>query len=307
MPEAKVRLLLADLLLREGQLVSADRLVDDLWGDRLPGNPLNTLQTKVSQLRKVLERAEPGGGKLVTYQRGGYAMPVDLDVTRFRELITRARDIDDVRTQSGLLADALALWRGPALAEVADESFAAPLIARLEEERLAAQEDWTAARLELGDHDALAGELGELVAAHPLRERLRALQMRALYRAGRQSEALDSYRELRRRLADELGLTPGPEITAVQQAILEQDPALAIPPTPHTNLPEPLTELVGRDDAVQAVLSLLNNARLVTLTGPRRCGQDKARRADGAGTAERVVDRTQRTRPARQRHTMPAR
>ncbi|HEX2286138.1 MAG TPA: BTAD domain-containing putative transcriptional regulator [Mycobacterium sp.] len=273
-PEVKVRLLLADLLVHEGRPVSADRLVDDLWGDRLPGNPLNTLQTKVSQLRKVLEQAEPGGGRLVVYRRGGYLMQVDLDATRFRALTARARDTDDVRARSELLAEALALWRGPALGEAADEPFAVPVVARLDEERLAAQEDWAAARLELGDHDAVVGELAELVAVHPLRERLRALQMRALYRTGRQSEALDSYRELRRLLADELGLTPGPEITALHQAILQQDPALAMP-APRTNLPEPLTELVGRDEAVQSVLTLLSDARLVTLTGPGGVGKTR--------------------------------
>jgi predicted ATPase/DNA-binding SARP family transcriptional activator len=273
-PEAKVRLLLADLLLHEGQPLSTDRLIDDLWGDRLPGNPRNTLQTKVSQLRKVLEQ-EPGGGKLVIYQRGGYAMPVDLDVTRFRALVARARDSNDVRARSRLLADALSLWRGPVLDEAAHEPFARPVIARLEEERLAAQEDWAEARLELGDHDALTGDLAELVSVHPMRERLRALQMRALYRAGRQAEALESYRELRRLLADELGLTPGPDIAAVQQAILEQDPTLAIPSASRTNLPEPLTELVGRDDAVQSVLSLLSGARLVTLTGPGGVGKTR--------------------------------
>jgi predicted ATPase/DNA-binding SARP family transcriptional activator len=274
-PEAKVRLLLADLLLHDGQPVSADRLVDDLWRDRLPSNPLNTLQTKISQLRKVLEGAEPGGGRLVVYQHGGYLMPVVLDATRFRALTARARDTDNIRVRSRLLADALALWRGPVLGEVADEPFAAPVITRLEDERLAAQEDWAAARLQLGDHDALAGELGELVAAHPLRERLRALQMRVLYRSGRQSEALETYRELRTRLADELGLAPGPEIAALQQAILEHDPALAIPMRQRTNLPEPLTELVGRDDAVQSVLSLLSGARLVTLTGPGGVGKTR--------------------------------
>jgi predicted ATPase/DNA-binding SARP family transcriptional activator/tetratricopeptide (TPR) repeat protein len=274
-PEAKVRLLLADLLLHEGQPVSADRLVDDLWGDRLPSNPLNTLQTKVSQLRKVLEQAQPGGGQLVVYQRGGYLMPVDLDATRFRALTTRARATDDARVRSGLLADALALWRGPVLGEIADAPFAAPVIARVEDERLTAQEDFAAVRLELGEHDAVAGELGELVATHPLRERLRALYMHALYRTGRQSEALDSYRELRSRLADELGLAPGPEIAALEQAILQHDPGLATTSEPTTNLPESLTELVGRDDAVQSVLTHLSRARLVTLTGPGGVGKTR--------------------------------
>jgi predicted ATPase/DNA-binding SARP family transcriptional activator len=274
-PEAKVRLLLADLLVQEGRPVSVDRLVDDLWGDRPPGDPRNTVQTKVSQLRRTLERAEPGSGALVAYERGGYLVRVDLDAMRFSELIGRARDGAEARTRADLLHDALALWRGPVLGELADEPFAAPFIARLDDERLTAQEDWAAARLELGDHDAVADELGERVAANPLRERLRALHMRALYRAGRQSDALESYQQLRRLLADDLGLMPGPDIVALHQAILEQDPALAIPPPPRTNLPQPLTELVGRDEAVQSVLARLADTRLVTLTGPGGVGKTR--------------------------------
>jgi predicted ATPase/DNA-binding SARP family transcriptional activator len=279
-PEVKVRTLLADLLVQEGRPVPADRLADDLWGERLPGNPVNTLQTKVSQLRKAMEEAEPGGRLLVSLQAGGYAMQVDVDVAQFRALTARARAAEDVRTRAGLLSDALALWRGPALADFADEPFAVPVIQRLTEERLVAQEQWADARLELGEHGPLVGELSELVASHPYRERLRALQMQALYRAGRQSEALESFRQFQTLLADELGLTPGPELVALQQAILEQDLALgpaALSPAnlPRTNLPEPLTELVGRDVAVQSVLSLIGETRLVTLTGPGGVGKTR--------------------------------
>lgn len=275
--EAKVRALLADLLVQDGRPVPADRLADDLWGDRLPGNPANTLQTKVSQLRRALEDGEPGGRLLVAHRSGSYVMQVDVDVTRFRELTARARDAADPRTRAALLTDALALWRGEALADFADESFAVPVIQRLTEERLVAFEEWASARLELGEHGALAGELAELVAAHPLRERLRALQLRALYGAGRQTEALDSYRQLVTVLDEELGLTPSPDLVELHSRILRQDPALAAPDRPRvrTNLPEPLTELVGRDAAVRSVLSLIDETRLVTLTGPGGVGKTR--------------------------------
>ncbi|MEU4741102.1 BTAD domain-containing putative transcriptional regulator [Actinosynnema sp. NPDC023658] len=255
-PEAKVRLLLADLLAHEGRPVSADRLAFDLWGDEPPGNPVNTLQTKVSQLRRALETAEPGGRELVAHSPGGYAVRVDpstSDVLRFRELVARGR-----------FAEALALWRGEPLQEFADAPFVAPAAARWTAERLAALEAFA----EVGDVD-LAAE----VARHPLRERLRGLHMRALYRAGRQVEALASYAELRRLLAEEQGLEPGPELTALHRAILAHDPALGAVGGPRTNLPVPVTDLVGRDEAVEELRGLVGRSRLVTLTGPGGVGK----------------------------------
>ncbi|SFO83233.1 BTAD domain-containing putative transcriptional regulator [Amycolatopsis rubida] len=274
-PEAKVRTLLAVLLVHEGTPVPADRLADDLWGDQLPGNPVNTLQTKVSQLRRALERAEPGYGSALVYQAPGYVLrtePEAVDVGRFRALTAAASTAEDPRSKADLLTEALALWRGPTLAEFADEAFAKPVIQRLEEDRLVAQENLADARLSAGEHAALTAELADLVRQHPLRERLRALQLRALYAAGRQSEALASYDELRRRLADELGLDPGPELTALHRSILAQDPALtAVVP----QLPVPLTELVGRAAAAKAVSTLVRESRLVTLTGPGGVGKTR--------------------------------
>jgi predicted ATPase/DNA-binding SARP family transcriptional activator len=299
-PESKVRAVLADLLIQDGRVVSADRLADDLWGERRPGNPTNTLQTKVSQLRKTLEKAEPGGRELVAYQSPGYLLRVEdgaVDAHRFRALTVQARATGDPRARVALLSDALALWRGPALADFADEPFAAPVIQRLEEQRLVALEELAEVRLALGEHSVLVGELGDLVARHPLRERLRALQLRALYRAGRQIEALDSYAELRKRLADELGLEPGTELTSLHQAILEQDPALGGAPTlepsgprPRTNLPAPLTELVGRTSAVDAVRSLVTEGRLVTLTGPGGVGKTRLAVETARQLADTVAD-----------------
>ncbi|MFG1707811.1 BTAD domain-containing putative transcriptional regulator [Nonomuraea sp. M3C6] len=281
-PETKVRALLADLLAHQGKPVSADRLIDDLWGADLPANPTSTLQLKVSRLRHALEQAEAGGGELVATHPPGYLLRIDpgaMDADRFAELASRAQEVEDPRTRAALLADALALWRGPAFADFSEEDFARPAAHRLEEQRLAAVETQAEARLELGEYDLLVGELGDLVARYPLRERLRGVQMRALYRAGRQSDALAGYGELRERLAEELGLDPCPELVALHQAILEQDPALSPPLSPvalpRTNLPAPLTGLVGRAQAVDDVRSLLGTARLVTLTGPGGVGKTR--------------------------------
>jgi predicted ATPase/DNA-binding SARP family transcriptional activator len=299
-PEAKVRALLADLLLHLGQPVSADRLIDDLWGDQLPVHPAGALQSKVSRLRQALENAEPGGGQLVEYRSPGYLLRADADAVderRFAALAGRAGATEDPRDRAALLGDALALWRGPPLADFADALFAQAAVARLEEQRLTALEDRAEARLALGEHSLLAGELGDLVAHHPLRERLRAAHMLALYRAGRQADAVHSYGELRGRLADELGLDPGPGLVALYQAILEQAPGLLgvpAPPTlaarPRTNLPALLTDLVGRTEAVAGLRALLRDHRLVTLTGPGGVGKTRLALETAAQSADAFPD-----------------
>jgi predicted ATPase/DNA-binding SARP family transcriptional activator len=283
--EAKVRGLLADLLLSLGRPVPAGQLIDDLWGADLPAHPAGALQLKVSRLRQALEAAEPGGGALVAFRSSGYQLKASsdaLDERRFAALVERAAAAGDPRDRARLLADALGLWRGPPLADFADALFAQPAIARLEEQRLAAVEEQAEARLALGEHSLLAGELSELVARYPLRERLRAAHMLALYRTGRQAEAVHSYSELRGRLADDLGLDPGPDVTALYQAMLQQAPSLQgvqAPPTlaarPRTNIPATLTDLIGRTAAVAEVSAVLNENRLVTLTGPGGVGKTR--------------------------------
>lgn len=291
-PGLKVRALLADLLVHSGHPVSSDRLVEDLWGADHPANPSGALQVRVSQLRKALDDAEPGARDLIVSRSPGYLIDTgDVDTARFTALAERAQETAEPRQRAALLADALALWRGPALADFADEEFARPVIARLEEQRLAVLELHAEARLELGEHSLLAGELGDLVARYPLRERLRAAQLRALYRAGRQSEALDSYADLRSHLADELGLEPGPELVALHQAILEQDPALdptpqPPPARPRTNLPAPISELVGRAKAVDGLTKIVHRGRLVTLTGSGGVGKTRL----AIETARAVLD-----------------
>ncbi|MGP4099977.1 BTAD domain-containing putative transcriptional regulator [Nonomuraea sp. KM90] len=261
--EAKVRALLADLLAHGGGPVSADRLIDDLWGGRPTRNPLGTLQARVSQLRRSL-----GDPASVVLGPAGYRLADhSSDADRFRALVDRRSE--DPATRAAELEEALALWRGPAYADFADADFVRAEAARLEETRLVALEEQAEVRLELGD----PVELGALVARHPLRERLVAAHMRALYRGGRQGEALAAYGELRERLREELGVDPSPELVALHQAILRQDPGLSAPP--RTNLPAPLTELVGRAAELAEVQELLATSRLVTLTGPGGVGKTR--------------------------------
>ncbi|MFI9594241.1 BTAD domain-containing putative transcriptional regulator [Nonomuraea sp. NPDC052265] len=268
--EPKVRALLAALLAAGGGPVSADRLIDDLWGDRPTRNPVGTLQARVSQLRRAL-----GDPAMVVHGPAGYRLAAhDSDAARFRALVGRRGAAPRERARE--LDQALALWRGAAYADFADEGFARPEIAMLAELRLSALEEQAETRLALGQDVDLA----DLVARHPLRERLRASHMKALYRGGRQSEALAGYQELRVRLAEELGLDPSPELAALHRAILRHDPSLTAPPPaaeagPSTNLPAPLTALIGRDADLAEVAGLLADSRLVTLTGSGGVGKTR--------------------------------
>ncbi|MFI6066584.1 BTAD domain-containing putative transcriptional regulator [Micromonospora sp. NPDC051227] len=283
-PEWKVRALLADLLAQSGQVVTADRLIDDLWGDRPPTNPHAVLRSKISQLRRVLRDAEPGLPDPVVRRGVGYVLdipPDAVDAHRFEALLARAERTEDRRERVSVLAEALALWRGPSFVGFADAPFAVGAVARLEERRLAALEDQVELRAELGEDVTLVGELADLVADHPLRERFRATQMRVLYRLGRQGDALAAYRDLRERLNEELGLEPGPAVVSLHQAILRQEKGLTAPPAGPpvrrrlTNLPTPLTGLVGRDGAVDEVRAVLGGGRLVTLVGPGGVGKTR--------------------------------
>jgi predicted ATPase/DNA-binding SARP family transcriptional activator len=265
-PEAKVRVLLAALLAREGEPVSADRLLLDLWGDDLPANPLGALQTKVSRLRRAI------GPELVESGPAGYRLRAEVDAAEFARLLSSAQDAPS-RARADLLTRALKLWRGPAFAEFADEDFARPVGHRLAEQRLVAAELLAETRLALGDASAALAGLAELVETHPLRERLRAAQLRALYLSGQQAQALSGYAELRRRLVDELGADPGPDLTALHESMLRQDPGLRVAARPRTNLPAALTDLIGREHAIRTVRGLLAAHRLVTLTGPGGVGK----------------------------------
>ncbi|WP_405606876.1 winged helix-turn-helix domain-containing protein [Streptomyces sp. NBC_01511] len=305
-PEAKVRALLANLLVHGGGPVPADRLIEDLWANNPPGGSANTLQTKISQLRRVLGRdqvvREPAGYRLLLTDGphdSGAADGADgmVDALRFQALAERARAHEEPAVKGSLFADALALWRGPAYADVAESLFARGEIARLEELRLTVIEDQAEVRLTLGEHTELAAELGELVARHPLRERLRMAHMRALYRAGRQGDALRSFQELRRQLAQELGVSPGPGVSALHIAILRQEPQLATPAIEslscRTNLPTPLTPLIGRRKTAEQVRARLSpgaNTRLVTLTGLGGVGKTRLAIAAARDVAERFAD-----------------
>ncbi len=225
----KQRALLAFLLLHANQVVSRDRLVDALWGESPPPSASESLDAYIYRLRKLIGRdrlARSGSGYVLSVEAG------ELDADRFELLVASARqaaDAGDGRSAVRMLTDALALWRGPAMADVLYQPFAGIPARQLEEQRLSALEARVEAELGSGGGAALVPELEQLVADHPLRERLVAALMLALYRAGRHADALAAFQAARGRLMEELGLEPGPEVRELQQRILQHDPALAAP------------------------------------------------------------------------------
>src|SRR5687768_1531812 len=238
------RALFALLLLNANEVVSTDRLIDELWGESPPRTVLKSIHVYVSRLRKEL-----GDGRLLTLPPG-YVLRVDrteLDLVRFEQLVAEAGRAGPA-TSAEKLRSALELWHGPALGDLAYEPFAQAEIARLEELRWAATEQRIDADLACGRHDELVGELHALIAAHPLRERLRAQLMLALYRSGRQADALTAYRSAQRELSEGLGLEPGEELRTLEQAILRHDPGLDLPRAAATPRPQPHEEPVGADE-----------------------------------------------------------
>ena len=224
------RSVLAILLLHAGEVVSADRLIDELWGERPPADAATALQQHVSRLRRQL-----GPHDVLVTRPPGYVVRLEegrLDLARFRALGTAGRrQLEEGRAEEAArtLRSALELWRGRPLADLENEAFAREVIAELEDERLDTLEARVDADLALGRHAELVGELRSLVRLHPLRERLRGQLMLALYRSGRQADALEVFSQTRRTLVEELGLEPGPELRALQQAILAHDAELEAP------------------------------------------------------------------------------
>jgi DNA-binding SARP family transcriptional activator len=235
----KQQAVLAVLLLHRGEVVAADRLIEAIWAGRPPATAGKTLQVYVSNLRKAL-----GGGLLVTQGRG-YMLAVEphqVDSDRFEKLAANGREAldrgDSTKARTWLVAG-LRLWRGPALADFSYESFAQSEIARLDEVRTAALEYRIEADLRLGHHASLVPELEALVHEYPLRERLYEHLMLALYRSGRQVDALERYQRARRKLIDEFGVEPGPRLQEIQRAVLTHDPALDLPGrSPRPELPQ---------------------------------------------------------------------
>ncbi|MGP9019633.1 BTAD domain-containing putative transcriptional regulator [Streptomyces sp. BR1] len=274
----RLRMLLARLALDAGRAVSVDALVDGLWGEEPPADAANALQALVSRLRKALR-----GTGTVESGAGGYRLAVraeDVDAHRFEESAARGRrELAAGRfdAAASALAVALGLWQGAALADVLEAPFAGAAAARLDEMKATAAEDRFDVELRLGRHAEVLADLGAAAAAHPLSERLAELRMRALWAAGRQSDALATYEEIRERLGDELGVDPSPELQEIHLTLLrgELERPAARTKGSANRLPARLTSFVGRKAELDQLAGLLTASRLVTIVGPGGAGKTR--------------------------------
>src|SRR3954471_2667762 len=290
---AKPRAVFAVLALHAHQPVSAERLAVALWGEDAPPSAVKTVQVYVARLRKALEDPDA----LVTTP-AGYRLrvgPGELDAERFERQVADGRQAlaaGRAEEAAAELRAALGLWRGPPLAELATTPFAPAEIARLEEQHLAAVEVRLDAALAAGRHAELIGELQQLTRRHPWRERLHAQVMLALYRSGRQADALEAYRHAREVLVEQLGIEPGAELHDIHEAILAHAPAIDAPPAPQSlpggrALPAPPNRTIGRAHELEAIGERLQSGslRLLTLTGPGGVGKTRLA-IEAARTAE---------------------
>jgi WD40 repeat protein/DNA-binding SARP family transcriptional activator len=323
LPGSKTKALLAELVINANHVVSTDRLIEALWGESPPETAAKTLQTYVVQLRKAVEPSRKPGtsGELVLTRESGYVLavhPDQIDAVRFQNLIREGREAlreSEPQRAAEVISEALALWRGPPLADVGTTSSAQPEAVRLEELRLAALEDLTDAHLAVGRHSEVVADIEAFVAAHPLRERFWAQLMLALYRAGRQGDALRAFQRARAAMVEELGIEPGPALRRMEAAVLAQDPALDLdlaPVAPDLPLPLRVTDgaFVGRRQELAELLSAWDattagDGRLTLIVGPAGIGKTRlaaelARRAHGGGGLVlygRAMERTSRFHP----------
>jgi predicted ATPase/DNA-binding SARP family transcriptional activator len=280
------RALLAALLVRRGTAVSADRLIDVLWGENPPRSAAEMLHVRISELRRALAGGSTRDAGVVVTAKSGYRLvvgPDDVDADQFESLVLAGRAAGDANTAASLYVEALALWRGAALPELGGRAYARAETARLDDLRVQALEARMDAGLAAGQHLDLVPDLRALVIDHPLRERFWYQLMLALHRSGRSIEALEAYREAHRVMVGELGIEPSAELQTLHTTILQRDTAAVTgneerprPGRAQNNLPANLTSFVGRhDEQVEVAGLLLGHARLVTLTGVGGVGKSR--------------------------------
>jgi DNA-binding SARP family transcriptional activator len=291
----KQRALLVQLAVRLGASVRVERLIDDLWPEAPPASAGQAIQVYVSGLRKAF-----GDRDRILASQGSYRVRLErgeLDLERFHSLVSEARAglHEDPASSTARLREALSLWRGRALADLDAEPGVRDVVVELEEQRVSAYELLFDAELAAGQHAQLVAELEKLLAEHPARETLYAQLMLALYRSGRQADALDVYRRARTTLRAELGLEPGSKLRGLQAAVLRQDPALEVEPAEiraRRHLPAGPALPIGRARELEEVVELVSSGgvRIVTLTGPPGSGKTAVAIAAAGRLASSFVD-----------------